>query len=337
MHVSTLCLGTMMFGEIGNPDEADCARILHAALDAGVNIVDTADMYSAGESEEIVGKALRGRRDDVILATKGHFPVGTEDRNRQGNSRRHLTAAVQDSLRRLQTDWIDLYQVHRPDPDTDIAETLATLDDLRAAGKIRAYGCSTFPADQLVDAWHTGRALGISPFRTEQPCYPLLQWDIERSVLPVCERYGMGVLVWSPLAAGWLSGRVSREARLAETQHRPSIQGRVFDPEREEHERKLDAVQKLGETAREVGCTLPQMAIAFTQRHPAVTATILGPRTMEQLTSLLECSELDLEDGVLERIDEITPPGAGLFPEWNWRAPPLADPLLRRRPLQRAA
>jgi aryl-alcohol dehydrogenase-like predicted oxidoreductase len=156
-------------------------------------------------------------------------------------------------------------------------------------------------------------------------------------VLPVCERYGMGVLVWSPLAAGWLSGRVSREARLAETQHRPSIQGRVFDPEREEHERKLDAVQKLGEIAREVGCTLPQMAIAFTQRHPAVTATILGPRTMEQLTSLLECSELDLENGVLDRIDEITPPGAGLFPEWNWRAPPLADPLLRRRPLQRAA
>jgi aryl-alcohol dehydrogenase-like predicted oxidoreductase len=337
MHVSTLCLGTMMFGEAGNPDGADCARILHAALDAGINIVDTADMYSAGESERIVGQALAGRRDDVILATKGHFPVDTEDRNRRGNSRRHLTAAVEDSLRRLQTDWIDLYQVHRPDPDTDVEETLGTLSDLRAAGKIRAYGCSAFPADQIVDAWHAARSLGTTPFRTEQPSYSLLQRDIERAVLPVCERYGMGVLVWSPLAAGWLSGRIRRDVPVEQTQHRPSIQARLFDPARDEHERKLDAVQRLGEVTREAGCTLPQLAIAFTLCHPGVTACLLGPRTMEQLTSLLECAELTLDAQVLDRLDEIVAPGSGLFPEWNWQPPALADPARRRRPPQRVA
>jgi aryl-alcohol dehydrogenase-like predicted oxidoreductase len=335
MHVSTLCLGTMMFGAIGNPDPSDCARILHAALDGGINLVDTADMYSAGESEAIVGQALKGRRDEVILATKGHFPVATDDPNRSGNSRRHLTAAVDDSLRRLGTDWIDLYQVHRPDPDTAIDETLATLDDLRAAGKIRAYGCSAFPADQLVDAWHAARALAVAPFRTEQPSYSLLQRQIERSELPVCERYRMGVLVWSPLAAGWLSGRVRRDAPLAETQHRPSIQAQVFDSEHPEHQRKLDAVEQLGALAAETGQSLAQLAIAFTQSHPAVTSTVLGPRTIDQLTSLLECSERVLDDAVLDRIDAITPPGTGLFPEWTWEPPALADPALRRRPVGR--
>jgi aryl-alcohol dehydrogenase-like predicted oxidoreductase len=331
MNVSTLCLGTMMFGPIGNPDPADCARIVHAALDGGINLVDTADMYSDGESETIVGEALKGRRDEVILATKGHFPVATEDRNRRGNSRRHLTAAVEDSLRRLQTDWIDLYQVHRPDPDTAIDETLATLDDLCAAGKIRAYGCSTFPADQLVDAWHTARALAVAPFRTEQPSYSLLQRQIERAELPVCERYRMGVLVWSPLAAGWLSGHVRRDTPIGQTQHRPSIQANIFDSEREEHQHKLDAVEQLSELASDIQLTLPQMAIAFTQSHPAVTSTVLGPRTMDQLTSLLDCSELALDNALLDRIDEITAPGTGLFPEWTWRPPALADPGLRRR------
>jgi aryl-alcohol dehydrogenase-like predicted oxidoreductase len=331
MHVSTLCLGTMMFGEEGNPDAADCTQIIHAALDAGINIVDTADTYSDGESETIVGAALKGRRDDVILATKGHFPVGSEERNRRGNSRRHLTRAVEDSLRRLQTDWIDLYQVHRPDPYTDVEETLALLNDLRAVGKIRAYGCSTFPADHLVDAWHAARGLGVTPFATEQPCYSLLQRDIERSVLPVCERYRMGVMVWSPLAAGWLSGRIGRDRPIAETQHRPSVQARVFDPERAEHEPKLDAVQALGDVARGAGCTLPQLAIAFTLQHPGVTTCLLGPRTMEQLTSLLDCSEIVLDTAVLDRIDEIVGPGTGLFPEWNWSPPSLTEPARRRR------
>ena len=332
MHVSTLGLGTMMFGAVGNSDAADCARILHAALDAGINLVDTADMYSDGEAETIVGEALKARRGEVILATKGHFPVATEDRNRQGNSRRHLTAAVEDSLRRLQTDWIDLYQVHRPDPHTAIDETLATLDDLRAAGKIRAYGCSTFPADQIVDAWHTAQALGVTPFRTEQPSYSLLQRQIERAELSVCERYRMGVIVWSPLAAGWLSGRIRRDAPIAQTQHRPSIQANVFDTEREEHQRKLDAVEQLTQLAATTDCTLPQLAIAFTLSHPAVTAAVLGPRTIDQLTSLLDSSELVLDDAVLDRIDAITPPGTGQFPEWTWQPPGIADPALRRRP-----
>jgi aryl-alcohol dehydrogenase-like predicted oxidoreductase len=330
-HVSALCLGTMMFGAAGNPDAADCARIVDAALDGGINFVDTADMYSAGESETIVGAALQGRRDDVILATKGHFPVATEDRNRRGNSRRHLTAAVEDSLRRLQTDWIDLYQVHRPDPDTAIEETLATLDDLRAAGKIRAYGCSTFPAEQIVDAWHVARGCARSPFRTEQPSYSLLQRQIERSVLPTCQALQMGVMVWSPLAAGWLSGRVQRDAPLARTQHRPSIQANVFDPRRAEHQPKLDAVERLGELAAELEQTLPQLAIAFTLSHPAVTSTVLGPRTIDQLTSLLDGSDRGLDDAALDRIDDITPPGTGLFPEWTWTPPALTDATLRRR------
>ena len=205
--------------------------------------------------------------------------------------------------------------MHRPDPDTATDETLATLDDLHAAGKIRAYGCSAFPADQIVDAWHTARALGVAPFRTEQPSYSLLQRQIERAELPVCERYQMGAVVWSPLAAGWLSSRIRRDAPIAQTQHRPSIQPNVFDIGREEHQRKLDAVEQLAKLAATTDCTLPQLAIAFTLRHPAVTAAVLGPRTMAQLTSLLDGSELVLDDAALDRIDAITPPGTGQFPE----------------------
>jgi aryl-alcohol dehydrogenase-like predicted oxidoreductase len=334
MHVSTLSLGTMMFGPAGNPDPVACTAIVHAAIDAGINLIDTADMYSDGESERIVGEALKGRRDAVILATKGHFPVATDDRNRQGNSRRHLTRAVEDSLHRLQTDWIDLYQVHRPDPYTAIEETLATLADLRTAGKIRAYGCSTFPAHHLVGAWHTARASGVAPFRCEQPSYSLLQRQVERCELPVCERYGMGVLVWSPLAAGWLSGRIRRDTPIARTQHRPSIQARVFDPAREQHQRKLDSVERLAALATTIDRTLPQLAIAFTLSHPAVTSTLLGPRTIGQLTSLLDCAEVALDDATLDCVDAITPPGTGLFPEWTWRSPALADPTLRRRAYQ---
>jgi aryl-alcohol dehydrogenase-like predicted oxidoreductase len=309
MHVSALRLGTMMFGEIGNRDEADCARILHAALDAGINIVDTADMYSAGESEEIVGKALRGRRDHVILATKGHFPVDTEDRNRQGNSRRHLTAAVEDSLRRLQTDWIDLYQVHRPDPDTDIEETLATLHDLRAAGKIRAYGCSTFPADHLVDAWHTRVARSAS--RPSGPSSRATRCCSGTSSARCCPSASATAWVCVCVCVEPARGRLAERARqprgAVDRDPAPPVDpGASVRPSARGARAKTRCGAKLGEVAREAGCTLPQVAIAFTQRHPAVTATILGPRTMEQLTSLLGCSELDLEDSVLDRIDEIT-------------------------------
>ena len=206
IEVSAHCLGTMMFGFIGNKDHDDCVRVIHAALDRGINFVDTADMYSAGESETIVGKALKGRRDDVVLATKVHFPMG-EGRNRGGNSRRWIVREVEESLRRLDTEWIDLYQIHRPDHTTDIEETLSALTDLVRQGKIRAFGCSTFPAEEIVESHVVAERRALQRFRTEQPPYSILARGVERSVLPVCERYGMGVLTWSPLASGFLTGK----------------------------------------------------------------------------------------------------------------------------------
>ena len=206
MHVSTFCLGTMVLGAWGNRDEDECQAIVHAALDAGINFIDTADMYAFGESEEIVGRALRGRRDAVILATKFFNPMG-EDPNHRGASRRWIVRAVEDSLRRLDTDWIDLYQVHRPDPDTDLDETLGALSDLVHAGKIRAFGTSTFPAEVLVEAqWMADRRGHVLP-STEQPPYSIFARGIERAVLPTCQRYGLGVLVWAPLNGGWLTGK----------------------------------------------------------------------------------------------------------------------------------
>jgi aryl-alcohol dehydrogenase-like predicted oxidoreductase len=338
MHVSAHCLGTMMFGPVGNSDQRSCIEIVHAALDAGVNVIDTADMYSDGECEVIVGKALKSRRDDVILATKGHFPLGSDDPNRRGNSRRHLTRALDASLERLQTDWIDLYQVHRPDPDTAIEETLAALDDCVRAGKIRAYGCSMFPAELVVEARVAADRLGVMGFRTEQPAYSLLERRIESAVLPTCQRLWMGVLVWSPLAAGWLSGRVCRDVPVAQTTHRAALQPHIFDQARRDDAARLEAIERLGEVAGDVGCTLPQLAVAFAVTHPGVTTAIIGPRTMEQLTGLLEGAALELDDATLDRIDQIVEPASSLFPAGAWRPPGLERPELRRRPAtQRAA
>jgi aryl-alcohol dehydrogenase-like predicted oxidoreductase len=323
IEVSVYCLGTMMFGEVGNPDHDDCARITHAALDRGINFVDTADMYGEGEAEIVVGKALRGRRDDVVLATKGHFQMG-EGRNRSGNSRRWLTRALDDSLKRLQTNWIDLYQVHRPDPATDIEETLSALTDFVAAGKIRAFGCSSFPAEQIVDAHHVAERRGLGRFRTEQPPYSLLARGIENSILPTCQRYGMGVLTWSPLAYGFLTGRSDLK--------RPGVQPAAFDMSRTENQAKREAADRLGELAAEIGHTLPALAMAFPGTHPGVTATIIGPRTMEQLESTLDGADVVLDDETLDRIDEIVPPGTDLHVSGTWRSPALEDPARRRRP-----
>jgi aryl-alcohol dehydrogenase-like predicted oxidoreductase len=330
MQVSSYCLGTMMFGAIGNPDHDDCARIVHAALDSGINFVDTADMYSEGESEVIVGKALAARRDEVILATKGHFAMG-EGVNRSGNSRRWLQIAVENSLRRLKTDWIDLYQVHRPDPDTDIAETMDALTDLVRAGKIRAFGSSTFPAEQIVEAQETAVRRGLLPLRTEQPPYSLLARGIEAAILPVCQRYGMGVLVWSPLASGFLSGRIRRGQAVAETMNRPQVQPERFDLSRPQNQTKLDAVEKLTDVAAEVGCSLPELAMAFTLAHPGVTSAIIGPRTLEQLHATFAGAHLALTDATLDRIDAIVAPGTNLTTDGLWRAPALDRPSLRRR------
>ena len=338
IEVSAQCLGTMMFGEIGNPDHDACARMLHTALDRGVNVVDTADMYGAGESEIVVGKALRGRRDAVVLATKAHFPMG-DGPNRSGNSRRWLLRACEESLRRLQTDWIDLYQVHRPDPSTDIEETLGALTDLVRAGTIRAFGCSTFPADHIVEAAHVAEARGLLRFRSEQPRYSLLLRGIEESVLPVCRRLGMGAMTWSPLAWGFLSGRYRKDQPVDLATGRPTVDASRFDPENPENAAKYDAVERLAEVAEQAGLTLPQLALAFPTCHPAVTSVIIGPRTPEQLESSLAVASITLDDAVLDRIDAIVPPGTDVYAaDGRWLPPDLERTELRRRPhAERAA
>jgi aryl-alcohol dehydrogenase-like predicted oxidoreductase len=330
VKVSPLCLGAMMFGQSGNPDHDESIRIIHRALDAGINFVDTADVYSAGESEEIVGKALAGgRREHVVLATKVHGSMGP-DPNEQGNSRRWIMREVENSLRRLRTDWIDLYQIHRPSPDTDIDETLGALSDLVTQGKIRYFGSSTFPASQIVEAQWTARERGLHRFVCEQPPYSLIVRWIEADILPTCQRHGMGVIPWSPLAGGWLSGRW-RKGVEPPTTGRPARQPERYDLSRPANQRKLDAADSLARLAEEADMSLVHLAIAFVIRHPAVTAAIIGPRTMEQLESQLGAAEITLDEGLLDRIDEIVPPGTNVDPgDTGWDDPEL-HPSARRR------
>ncbi|TDV48727.1 aldo/keto reductase [Actinophytocola oryzae] len=301
IQVSPYCLGAMMFGAIGNPDHDDSVRIIHRALDAGINFVDTADVYSRGESEEIVGKALRGRRDSVVLATKVNGAMG-EDPNQRGTSRRWIMTEVENSLRRLGTDHIDLYQVHRLDPTVDIEETLSALTDLVRSGKVRVLGSSTFPASAIVEAQWAAERRGLERYRTEQPPYSILDRGIEREILPVTQRYGMGTLVWSPLAQGMLTGRF-RKGQRADT-HRAAL---PFEHYRDE--RRLDAVERLIPLADKAGMKLTHLAMAFAVAHPGVTSAIIGPRTMEQLDDLLAGADITLDDAILDEIDAIVPPG----------------------------
>jgi aryl-alcohol dehydrogenase-like predicted oxidoreductase len=327
--VSPLCLGAMMFGAWGEPDHSESIRIIHAALDAGIDFIDTADVYSSGESEVIVGKALAdGRRDTVFLATK----VGM-DPSRRGASRQQIIEGVEASLKRLNTDWIDLYQIHRPDPNTDIDETLAALSDLVHQGKIRCFGHSTFAASQIVEAQWTARTRGHLPFRAEQPPYSLLTRGIEHDVLPVCETYGIGVIPYSPLAGGWLSGRYRKDGENSGpvSPARMRLANR-FDLALPENQRKLDVVEQLSQLAEAAGLTLIELALAFVLRHPAVTAAILGPRTMAHLESQLSAAEVVLADDVLDRIDAIVPPGTTINPADNgWTQRSVTDPAARRR------
>jgi aryl-alcohol dehydrogenase-like predicted oxidoreductase len=331
VRVTPLCLGAMMFGGWGNPDHDDSIRIIDRALDAGINFVDTADVYSAGESEQIVGKALAGgKRDHVVLATKVHGPMG-RDPNARGNTRRWIMQECDNSLRRLQTDWIDLYQIHRPDPDMDIDETLGVLTDLVRAGKIRYFGSSTFPAYQIVEAQWVAERRNRERFVCEQPPYSLLVRAIEADVLPVCQQYGMGVIPWSPLAGGWLSGRY-RKDRDIPTSHRAERIPDRYDMSLPENQVKLEAVDQLAQLAEEAGTTLIHMALAFVIQHPAVTSAIIGPRTMEQLEGQLGAEDLVLETDVLDRMDKIVPPGTNLnAADAGWTPPWLADARLRRR------
>jgi aryl-alcohol dehydrogenase-like predicted oxidoreductase len=331
LQVSELCLGAMMFGQWGNPDHEDSIRIIHAALDAGINFIDTADVYSLGESEEIVGKAIAGRRDDLVIATKAFSPMD-DDLNHRGSSRRWIIQECENSLRRLGTDHIDLYQIHRPDPLTDIDETLGALSDLVHQGKVRYLGSSTFPASEIVEAQWVAERRGRERFVCEQPPYSMLVRGIEADVLPTCERHGMGVIPWSPLAGGWLSGKWRKGATDLTSNRADRIPAR-YDLSIPANQVKLEAAESLALLAGEAGLSLIHLAIAFVLRHPAVTAAIIGPRTAEHLASQLGAAEVVLSDDVLDRIDEIVPPGRNISPDDGGYAPPgVADPAARRRP-----
>ncbi len=329
VKVSPLCLGTMMFGPWGNEDEADSIRIIHAALDAGINFVDTADVYSAGVSEEVTGKALKGRRDDVVLATKFFMPMDADDPNQRGGSRRWIIREVENSLRRLGTDYIDLYQVHRPDPAIDIEETLGALSDLVHQGKVRYLGSSSFSGSQIVEAQWASRSRGLERFVTEQPPYSILVRGIEEDVLPTVQRHGMGTLTYSPLSGGWLSGKWRKDAASAPTsQARPKAR---FDMSTPANQRKLEIVEDLAVLAEQNDMTLIEMAIAFVINHPGVTSAIVGPRTMEQLDSYLPAATLTLPTEVLDRIDEIVAPGVTVNPDDNSYGMHELTPANRRR------
>jgi len=330
VRVSELCLGAMMFGAFGNPDHDDSAKIIQRAIDDGINFIDTADAYSRGESEEIVGKAIAGRREHLVIATKVHMPMG-KDPNMGGNSRRWIVQECENSLRRLGTDWIDLYQIHRPDPHIEIDETLGALTDLVRQGKVRYLGSSTFPPSQIVEAQWTAERRGRERFVCEQPPYSMLVRGIESEVLPTCQKYGMGVIPWSPLAGGWLSGRWRKGATDLTSRRAERIPGR-YDLSLPENQAKLEAADALGELADQSGMTLIHMALAFVLHHPAVSAAIIGPRTMDHLESQLGAADVRLPVDVLDRIDEIVKPGANFsWADAGYQPPAVGDASLRRR------
>jgi len=329
--VSNLCLGTMMMGAWGSTGDVECRAMVDAALEAGVNFIDTADVYAFGESEELLGRALKGRRDDVVLATKFNNAMD-EDPNHRGNSRRWIFRAVEDSLRRLQTDWIDLYQVHRPDESCDIDETLSALSDLVHAGKVRCIGTSNFPPEQIVEARWVAETRARERFACEQPSYSVLARGVESSVLPTCQRFGMGVITFSPLNGGWLTGKYRRDASPPEDS-RASRYPDHFDFGGAATEAKLDAVERLQRIAGETGLSLVHLALGFVLEHPAVTSAILGPRSAAQLQELIGAADVDLSEEVLDAIDAVVPPGTNLNPGDSGWSPALpASERRRRRP-----
>lgn len=329
VQVSTLALGAMNFGAIGRTTQDEATAIVDAALDGGINVVDTADMYGDGESEELVGRAIAGRRDDLVLATKATMPIGDE-RNHRGSSRRWLVTELDNSLRRLAVDHVDLYQMHRWDPATSDEETLSALTDLQRAGKIRYFGSSTFPAYRVVQAQWAAREHHLSRYVTEQPSYSILQRGIEADVLPVAEEYGLGVLAWSPLASGWLSGAVRAGREI--TTSRSAVLPQRFDLDRPSNRARLDAVEQLVKIAEQAGLTLIQLALGFVTAHPAVTSALIGPRTVEHLHSQLAAADTVLPADVLDAIDGVVAPGLDLAPDEKFDTPPaLLDPALRRR------
>ncbi|MGW7281151.1 aldo/keto reductase [Streptomyces sp. NPDC054844] len=329
VQVSSLALGAMNFGSIGRTTQDEATALVDAALEGGVNVIDTADMYGQGESEEMVGRAIAGRRDDIVLATKASMPMG-EERNHRGASRRWLVTELDNSLRRLGVDHVDLYQIHRWDPATSDEETLSALTDLQRAGKIRYFGSSTFPAYRIVQAQWAAREHRLSRYVTEQPSYSVLQRGIESHVLPVAEEYGLGVLVWSPLASGWLSGAVRAGREIAT--HRSAFMPQRFDTSLPANRARLDAVERLATVADEAGLTMVQLALGFVTAHPAVTSALIGPRTLDHLRSQLAAADTVLSADVLDAVDAIVAPGTDLAAQEKFDTPPaLLDASLRRR------
>lgn len=308
VKVSPLTLGTLNFGKEGATDHDEARAIFERAIEAGINVVDTADVYSQGAAETVVGALLRGRREEVFLATKFHGQIGADLRH-AGNSRKWIRTAVEQSLRRLDTEYIDLYQVHRPDPDTDLLETLFALNDLIRQGKILYYGTSVFPVDQVIEAQYLAKEHGLQPPLTEQLPYSLLIRTNERTVLPVARKHRLGVLSYGPLASGWLSGayRVGAEQPASSREG-----GRIphrYDIAHEQNAAKLRAADALAQLADRVGVSLPELAVAFALNHPAISTVIAGPRTSGHLESYLRAAELVLDDEVLDEIDRIAAPG----------------------------
>ena len=330
VSVSRFCFGAGMFGYFGNNDEKECKKMVDHALAEGINYFDTSDVYSHGESETILGKALKGKRQDIILATKFSLPMD-QNPNHKGNSRRWIIEEVENSLRRLDTDYIDLYQAHRPDVSTDIDETLGALSDLVRQGKIRMIGTSTFPAEQIVEAQWCSEKRMRERFWTEQAPYSIFARKVESNVFPVCQKYGIGGLVWSPLAQGWLTGKW-RQGKTPTGTHRQNLQPHLFEMDRPENKEKLRLVEELQKIAEKSGISLMGMALAFAANHPAVTSVIIGPRTFDQLKGLLDCSDVDLDDETLDAIDEVVPPGTNISSDDDgYTAPEIQDKHLRRR------
>jgi aryl-alcohol dehydrogenase-like predicted oxidoreductase len=338
IEVSRLCLGTVNFGSLGNGDHDECIRIIRAALDAGINLIDTADLYGNGESEEIVGRAVAGRREEVVLASKysSAMPVNGNDRNRRGASRRWIMQAVEASLRRLGTDHLDIYQQHHVDDHTGIDETLSALSSLVHQGKVRVIGTSNFPAEELVEAQWTAERRGFERFRCHQAAYSLFRRGIEQSVLPVCDRYGIGVMTWGPLNGGWLSGRFRAHQDLAGSTRFAKVRRRTndLDPADEVNRRRFELVGRLHTLATEAGLSVAHLATAFVQEHPVVSTVIIGPRTMDQLEDSLATAGLWLDDDVLDALDNLVEPGEDLYTVLPVSAQPpacLAASYRRRR------
>ena len=303
VKVSQLCLGTMMFGR--STSEADSVAIIERALDQGVNFVDTAHAYSAGASERYVGKALAGgRRASVVLATKGFFPLDPKDPNGRGLSRRHLIDACNASLERLQTDWIDLYQLHRAQSDVPIDETLRALDDLIRAGKIRYIGTSMFPSWKIVESLWAAKEFGLNRFVCEQMAYNLLDRTAEREVLPAARTFGIATIPWAPLCGGLLTGKYKRDDQSAAGRWH----GGKDNFDRRVTPEAFDVIEGVVALAEEKGCSPSQLALAWLAAQPGVTAPIIGPRTLDQVLDNLGAAGVTITDEDRARIDAFAPP-----------------------------